>query len=251
MQVKIIGTDTPGSRHQRSSRRLRRVSVGGVLVAAGLVATACSSSSTAAPTSPNSASSSSASGTAMYQLHMKFFSTESKISPVIDPQVFVSSPGAKAAIGPQMIKHVAGVAPARMDGAASTPLLAADGTPLKITLGQWEKAAGAVELSCRSGSERAASRLTGLIPRAHYSTFVVHLKVQGAGRFTPWGNSSGTNNNFTASSSGTASPTNTVPGCLGSDSAIVIIWHSDGTSHGATPGVIGVTWHNSVITPLP
>jgi len=30
----------------------------------------------------------------------------------------------------------------------------------------------------------------------------------------------------------------------------VIIWHSDGHTHGATPGQLGVTWHNSLITPV-
>lgn len=102
-----------------------------------------------------------------------------------------------------------------------------------------------------NGSERATSTLAGLIPSATYSTFVVHLKVQGAGRFTPWGNAAGTTDNFTASSSGTASPANTVTGCLGADSAAVIIWHSDGQTHGSTPGTLGVTWHNSLITALP
>jgi len=77
-----------------------------------------------------------------------------------------------------------------------------------------EKAAGTVAASCTNGSEQAISHLTGLIPGGSYSTFVVHLDVQGAGRFTPWGDAQGTTNNFTADTTGTASPTNTVPGCL-------------------------------------
>jgi len=102
-----------------------------------------------------------------------------------------------------------------------------------------------------NGSEQAISHLTGLIPGGAYSTFVVHLDVQGAGRFTPWGDAQGTTNNFTADTTGTASPTNTVPGCLTSRAAVVIIWHSDGHPHGPTPGELGVSWHNSLITPLP
>jgi hypothetical protein len=182
---------------------------------------------------------------------MVFFSHESKINPVIDPQVFVSTPGTQAGTGPQMIKHVAGITPAKQAGSPTAALRGADGSSLKITLGEWEKAAGTVTFSCTDGHERAASTLTGLIPSGTYSTFVVHLNVQGAGRFTPWGDAAGTDNNFTASATGTASPTNAVTGCLGTDSAAVIIWHSDGHTHGSTPGTLGVTWHNSLITALP
>jgi len=150
-----------------------------------------------------------------------------------------------------MIKHVAGVAPAKHNGSPTSPLFDAGGKPLKITLRQWEKAAGTVAFKCTNGAERAVSTLHGLIPSATYSTFVVHLKAQGVGRFTPWRDAAGTNNNFTASAAGTASPTNTVTGRLGTDSAALIIWHGDGKSHGPTPGTLGVTWHNSLITPLP
>ncbi|GAC1609946.1 MAG: hypothetical protein NVS3B26_14030 [Mycobacteriales bacterium] len=200
----------------------------------------------AAPASPTSSPT-----TVSYLLHMDFFSRESKISPVRDPQVFVAAPGAPAATGLQMIKHVAGVKPAPKDGPAATALLAADGTPLKITLGQWEKAAGGASVACIGGQERLASHLTGLIPSGSYSTFVVHLDVQGKGRFTPWGDAQGTTNNFTADTSGSAAPVNTLPTCLTEHVAAVIIWHSDGQPHGPNAGVLGVTWHNSLITPLP
>jgi len=96
-----------------------------------------------------------------------------------------------------------------------------------------------------------SGRLTGLIPAATYSTFVVHFDVQGPGRFTPWGDTAGTTNNFTADTTGAAAPTNTVPGCTTNHEAIVIIWHSDGHAHGATPGQLRVTWRNSLITPVP
>jgi len=209
---------------------------------------------TPASTSPSTAASTPSAGTtgtATYQLHMDFFSHESKISPVIDPQVFLAAPAAPAGTGPQNIKHVAGIAPTPKAGDASTPLLAADGSTLTITRGEWEKAAGTVAASCTNGSEQAISHLTGLIPGGSYSTFVVHLDVQGAGRFTPWGDAQGSTNNFTADATGTASPTNTVPGCLTNRAAVVIIWHSDGHPHGPTPGELGVSWHNSLITPLP
>lgn len=227
----------------RPPRRLALIPAG-VLVGLALMAYGASQSSAAAHASAKPLR-------ATYRLHMDFFSAEAKLTTVIDPQVFVRAPGAPAAVGPQMIKHAAGLAPARKTADPSTPLLAANGTALHITLGQWEKARGTVTFRCVSGHEKAASRLTGLIPRGRYSTFVVHLKVMGAGRFTPWGDATGTTNNFTASARGTASPKNTVAGCLGSTAAVLIVWHSDGRSHGASPGTIGVTQHNSLITPLP
>jgi len=118
---------------------------------------------------------------------MDFFSRESKLATVIDPQVFQASQGAPAATGPQGIAHTAGLAPAAGDGPAETPLRGAHGSALKITLGSWKKAAGTVSFSCVDNQERATSRLTGLLSGASYSVFVVHLDVQGAGRFTPWG----------------------------------------------------------------
>ncbi len=126
---------------------------------------------TPASASPStSVASTPAAGTATYQLHMDFFSHESKLSPVIDPQVFLAAPGAPAGTGPQNIKHVAGIAPAPKAGDASIPLLAADGTALNITREAWEKAAGTVAASCTNGSEQAISHLTGLIPGGSYST---------------------------------------------------------------------------------
>jgi hypothetical protein len=145
----------------------------------------------------------------------------------------------------------AGVAPAAKTDAPDTPLLAAGGTPLGITLGQWESAAGSLSLTCDGAHETAASQLRGLIPDGVYSVFVVHLNVQGPGRFTPFGDAAGTTNNFTASAQGRATPMSTVTGCLTTQEAVVVIWHSDHSPHGASAGTLGVDWHNSLITRVP
>lgn len=218
---------------------------------AGAVVISLAACSGVGDTHPAATASHSAAQTATYQLHMTFFSGESKITPVIDPQVFVASSGAPAAVGPQGIAHVAGYSPAPKAADGSLALYGANGAPLGITLATWEKASGTVRFSCTAGQEKAVSTLTGLIPNAKYSVFVVHLKVTGAKRFTPWGNATGTNNTFTANANGSASPSDTVRGCLGTDTAAVVVWHSDGQSHGKSPGTLGVTWHNSLITPLP
>ena len=190
-------------------------------------------------------------GTAAYQLHMSFFSHESGLKGVIDPQVFVRKAGVPRAVGPQMIPHAAGLSPAPQDAAAGSSLHGATGASLGITLGEWERARGSLRISCANSRSTVHSTLTGLIPRGVYSVFVVHLKVNGPGRFTPLGNIAGTDNNFVASPSGTAAPNDTVSGCLTKSDAVVVIWHSDGKTHGTTPGMLGVTWHNSVITPVP
>ena len=189
-------------------------------------------------------------GTAAYQLHMSFFSHESGLKIVIDPQVFVRKAGAARAVGPQMITHAAGLAPAPQDAPASSSLRGATGAALGITLGEWERARGSLRISCASSRSTVDSTLTGLIPHGVYSVFVVHLRIDGPGRFTPLGNAAGTNNNFVASSSGTASSRDTVSGCLTRAEAVVVIWHSDAKTHGKIPGLLGVTWHNSLIAPL-
>ena len=206
-----------------------------------------SASTTSSPTAP-SAPPSGAPSTLSYQLHMDFFSHESNQPAVIDPQMFVSSPGTPAGTGPQNISHAADVTPAPKTDPPETTLLAADGTPLGITLGQWESAAGTVSMTCDGSQETAAHELRGLIPGGLYSVFVVHLNIQGSGRFTPFGDPAGTTNNFTASADETASPTTTVRGCLTNQEAVVIIWHSDHQAHGASAGTIGVDWHNALIT---
>jgi hypothetical protein len=182
---------------------------------------------------------------------MVFYAAESGTTPVIDPMTFVAAPGASADVGPLSVRHVAGVAPAKQAGPPTTPLLGADGASLGITLGQWEKAQGTVSFDCVGSKRRATSTLTGLLPSAAYSAFVVHAALDGPGRFTPWGDPAGTTNNFTSSATGTASPTNALDGCDSNADDIVIIWHSDGTDHGSSPGRIGVDWHTSLIARVP
>ena len=146
-----------------------------------------------------------------------------------------------------MVRHVAGVSPVKQTDSPSTRLLGADGATVAITFGQWEKAAGTVSFSCVGSKEQAKSTLTGLVPSSTYSAFAVHTSLDGPGRFTPWGDPAGTTNNFTSSATGTASPTNTLDGCVGTADDIIIIWHSDGATHGKSPGRIGVNWHTSLI----
>lgn len=120
-----------------------------------------------------------------FELHMDFFSKETQQPTVIDPQVFAMSPGAAAGAGPQNIQHAAGVAPAQATDPDSTPLLDAQGSPLDITLGVWKAATGQASISCQGNTASVSAQFSKLLSNASYSLFDVHLRVQGAGRFTP------------------------------------------------------------------
>jgi hypothetical protein len=245
------------SRSKRlAARRAHWPATGSRLVlaaCASLLMAACGSSGDASPPrSPKASVTSTESPTVEhYQLLMRFYAAESGTTAVIDPMTFTAAPGTAAAVGPLSVRHVAGVAPAKQAGPPTSPLLGADGISLKITRGQWKKAQGTVAFSCVGSKGRATSTLKGLIPSGTYSAFVVHANLDGPGRFTPWGDAAGTTNNFTASATGTATPTNTRDGCFTNADDIIIIWHSDSATHGRSPGKIGVNWHTSLIARVP
>ncbi len=192
-----------------------------------------------------------AEGTAsVYQLHAVFFSHEAHQPRVIDPQMFVAAPGAPAGIGPQMIRHVAGVAPVLAAAPAATPLLDALGRPLGVTLGRWAAARGTATIACDGRSSTLVSRFTRLLPRAVYSLFVVHLRVRGPRRFTPLGAPDGRGSSFVTDASGIWTETSVIAPCLTPAEAVVLVWDSDGRSHGPVIGQPGVTAHNHLIVPI-
>src|SRR4051794_32051321 len=102
--------------------------------------------------------------------HAAFFSAETKQKDAIDPQVFVADDMAKAATGPQGIKHDACVRPAMIDRDAKTSaLLNAQHKPLGLNLDGWLSASGHVTISDRDGKVRLEAVFKGLQPNASYS----------------------------------------------------------------------------------
>lgn len=225
------------STHDRARQRTARRGLRALaLVGAAAVGVAACGGSAAARTS------------LQLERHMDFFSHESHLAVVIDPQMFTSSPGTPAGVGPQMVSHVAGFAPVRESASPSTPLFNADGSPLNVTLGAWEAATGTATLSCSSGTDTVTAHLAHLFASGVYSLFVVHLHATtNAARFTPLG----TTGTGTAGKSGTLTLTSKTSPCLTVGEAVLVVWHSDGVSHGASPGVIGVTQHNNLIVAVP
>lgn len=184
-----------------------------------------------------------------FEPHGTFFSAETHQPAGIDPQVFVKTPG-MAGVGPQQIAHVMGVMPAHLSDPASAPLYTARGKPLHITLGRWLGAQGMATIApLGSHGQKVTASFAGLIPRGSYSLFVAE--------FRPGGNvlapldGMGKSNNFVATAAGMGSITVTTPTMLSHDKAVLLVYHSDGQTHGASRGMPGVTAHHQLIARVP
>ena len=181
-----------------------------------------------------------------FETHAAFFSKETRQKSPLDPQVFVAAPAATAATGPQGITHVSGLRTPLIADAPDLPLFNASGQPLKLALGKWLSPRGEVVLKpLPSGKERVIVILSGLTPRGQYSLFQNHFDQNPIG-FTPL-DGSGTANSFVASDQGRAVVTAVSPNVLTHDNAVLVIYHSDGKTHGVSRGVIGVNAHHQLI----
>jgi len=176
-----------------------------------------------------------------------FFSSSTGTMPAVDPHVFVKDPTAIAGVGPQSIAHADGYRPALVQSdPLASPLFNAHGAPLGRTLGQWLGATGSVDLeTINANAQRATVRFSGLSPYGAYSVF-----VQPAGQdetaFTPL-DGAGVGNTFVADAGGSASLSVLVSPPLASGSAIVVVFHSDGLTHGLDFGAVGITSHIQLI----
>lgn len=178
--------------------------------------------------------------------HAKFFSSEMHQEPALDPQVFVADSAASAGVGPQGISHVAGVQNARIADAGDLPIVNALDKPLAMSLADWLGASGEVVLTpAANGHEKVTVILSHLKPGGHYSLFENHFDQKPVG-FTPL-DGSGENNNFVADATGTAVVTTIAPQPLTHDNAVLVVYHSDGKSHGSSRGKIGIDAHHQLI----
>jgi hypothetical protein len=181
-----------------------------------------------------------------FETHAAFFSQETRQNPPLDPQVFVAAPGAPAATGPQGIKRNAGLRNALIADAPASPIMTASGQPLDMSLGTWLGAKGQAILTQQpDGREKVTVVLTGLKPHGHYSLFENHFDQKPVG-FTPL-DGNGTDNNFVANAEGEAVLTTMSPTIITHDNAVLVVYHSDGKSHGKLRGDIGVNAHHQLI----
>jgi hypothetical protein len=180
------------------------------------------------------------------ETHAGFFSTEVKLKQALDPQVFVEAPSAEAATGPQGIKHVAGFRNALVADDSTREIFTGDGKPMNITLGQWLSAKGDVVLTpMPRGAERVDVAMSGLKPNGLYSLFENHFDQMPVG-FTPL-DGYGKDNSFVASADGRGAVSIMSPSHLTHDNAVLIVYHSDGQTHGKSRGEIGLNAHHQLI----
>lgn len=180
------------------------------------------------------------------QTHAVFFSAESKQKVPLDPQVFVAQAGAQSDVGPQGIRHAAGLRNALVSDMHSLPITTATGMPLNISLGQWLLAKGDVLVDqVPDGREKITVVMSGLIAGGHYSLFENHFDQMPVG-FTPL-DGKGVDNNFVADATGHAVFTTYSPTPLTHDNAVLVVFHSDGKHHGNSRGDIGLTAHHQLI----
>ena len=185
-----------------------------------------------------------------FESHGAFFSNETHQPVAIDPQVFVQAPGAPAGMGPQNIPHAAGLAPAPLAASPDTPLYTAEGKPLDLTLGRWLGAAGTAEVEAAGDhAGRVTVSFTGLIPGGVYSLFEVTFQPSG-NTFVPL-DGTRRSTNFVALSDGTARATVLTRAQFTHANAILLVYHSDGETHGMSRGAPGVTAHHQLIARLP
>ncbi len=182
--------------------------------------------------------------------HAAFFSLETKQPNLLDPQVFVADPSATAGPGPQGIVHVAGVRPAYGVDDPNAQVFTAQGKPLSFTLGEWFGARGRISFTpMRAGRSTLDYSLSGLVPNGAYSFFENHFSADGV-TFTPL-DGTGAHNSFTATTLGAASGTILVPGAVTHSEGILLVYHSDGETHGSQRGQIGVNAHHQLIVRVP
>ena len=178
--------------------------------------------------------------------HAAFFSAETKQPKTLDPQVFVHDPAARAATGPQGIKHVAGVRPPLIDqDAKSSMLYNAEDKPLGFDLQTWFSAAGNVTIAEQGGKKLLEASFKGLKPNAHYSLFENHFDHTPVS-FTPM-DGTGEANSFVARPDGSAKVSMTLPDFPTHANAVLLVYHSDGQTHGLERGRIGIDAHHQLI----
>ena len=181
-----------------------------------------------------------------FETHAAFFSKETHQVPQLDPQVFVTAPSSPAGTGPQGIKRSAGLRNALIADAPTLPILSAPGQSLGMSLGDWLGASGRVILTPQpNGQEKVTVILSGLKPHGHYSLFENHFDQKPVG-FTPL-DGNGTDNNVVADSEGKAVLTTISPTTITHDNAVLVVYHSDGMSHGKVRGEIGINAHHQLI----
>ena len=114
------------------------------------------------------------------ETHAAFFSSETKQKAPLDPQVFLSAPDGPAAVGPQGIRHEAGLRPALIADKPTLPVMNAKGESLGMTLGSWLSAKGTVVLTTQAnGTKKSQLSFQVSSPKENTACLrIILMKVQ-------------------------------------------------------------------------
>ncbi|MBC5828972.1 MAG: hypothetical protein GIW98_02120 [Candidatus Eremiobacteraeota bacterium] len=161
-------------------------------------------------------------------------------------RVFVEDQRAKAGTDSNGVSHAAGVRAATDDDDGSSNVMASDGSSLLVSLDKWRSAEGTAQITAEEGHDSVKLTFNHLVAFGEYSLFLADLTDPDASALRAL-DGSGTNNSFEAKVDGTASLTVAADKHLTHSGAIVLIYHSDDSDHGASPGQLFIDAHQQLI----
>jgi len=179
-----------------------------------------------------------------------FYSQSEKTEHAIDPQIFVYDGLVAVGTGPQRIEHIAGLRNARLDDALASPLYNAEGMALGLTLRKWLAARGVLETQTQAnGRIRWIASFKHLVPFGTYSLFAQSAGADAEKTFRPL-DADGSASSFEAGADGSAMIVLETSPRVADETAIVLVYHSDGREHGVSRGRLGVTAHEQLAARL-
>jgi hypothetical protein len=164
------------------------------------------------------------------------------------PQVFVRDASAQPVSGEN--GHDFGLRPPSDNDPDGAPLFNARGQSIQAALGVWRTATGSATFEPSGPGLKMTAQFRGLVPNARYSLFVRQLAGRTGVVFTPL-DVAGAANNFTADGTGRADVTVNSPVQWASNAQVVLVYHSDGTDHQSSIGILGTNAHPQLITRVP
>jgi hypothetical protein len=179
-----------------------------------------------------------------------FFSHSEKLARAVDPQIFIYDGIVAVGTGPQRIEHIAGLRNARLDDPPLSPLFNAEGMSLGLTLRKWLAARGVLETQTQAdGRMRLIATFKHLVPFGTYSLFAERADADGGKTARPL-DADGSTSSFEASADGSAMIVLETSPQTGGDTAVVLVYHSDGREHGVSRGRLGITAHQQLAARL-
>jgi hypothetical protein len=156
------------------------------------------------------------------------FSLQTKQPDLIDPFMFVASPGAPPATTLQQLAHAPGIRNALMRDDGTQPAFDANGRQLGFTVHRWFTPGALIELLPESpaGQISIVATYANLIPNGKYTLLVVHFNGVPPG-FSPLDGTVIAANWFTAGADGSAGAEFTAPGPFTHATILELIYHSD------------------------